>query len=491
MANFFVLTLCILICKSVRGNELVNQFVSDIVKAFDLTAPTVMSPELLDLCMDSQWVLCLTNTEGDSIEDMTAHLSLIHLKRKQDSVIFVGNQIHHQLIQMLSEAVPTLFNSNCPVFVPVTYSDLINLTFDSNIIFYEVDEKTNSSFTLIDKFAANGQPFRVELGTWNGVTGVDFLHSKNRWDRRTDLSGVTIVNGLYENDEWADFIYDNENNVVGSTGWLQDWLFYIRDRLGFTILTKRSPQKELGGKPLENGSWTGCVGMLQRKEIDVCSAGLGMNLPRTQVIGFTMPPYRLSQTLIGPVLKGTSPNMWVYLRVFGVVEWFLFLSLVIALAASTLAFNGIIRQWANDHDTERSVLASVYLYTLQMGTHPRDKHSAIRFLSITLSMLTLLVFTYYTTQITAEMTSGPPEIPVSTFEDVIHYDYKVIVYSDYHKNVLAEAHPGSAKYQVYENQVKGVENRDTYIAAMKEVVSDTKTLLYSDQTALVSRDPIQ
>ena len=59
--------------------------------------------------------------------------------------------------------------------------------------------------------------------------------------------------------------------------------------------------------------------------------------------------------------------------------------------------------------------------------------------TLTMAVLTLMVYIYYTTDVTAEMTSGVPEVPVHTFEDVIEHGYKVIVSSGYNEYLLSQA----------------------------------------------------
>ena len=76
-----------------------------------------------------------------------------------------------------------------------------------------------------------------------------------------------------------------------------------------------------------------------------------------------------------------------------------------------------------------SDLASVYLYAIQMGEHANTNVKSIRVLTLSMSMLTFLIFTYYVNDITATMTSGPREHPIKNFEDVLYYDYSVVVAS--------------------------------------------------------------
>ena len=64
------------------------------------------------------------------------------------------------------------------------------------------------------------------------------------------------------------------------------------------------------------------------------------------------------------------------------------------------------------------------LFIVQMGEHTSVNKLAVRVLSMTMAMLTFFMFMYYNCDITAEMTSGPPEIPIKNFQDVLHQDYR-------------------------------------------------------------------
>ena len=66
------------------------------------------------------------------------------------------------------------------------------------------------------------------------------------------------------------------------------------------------------------------------------------------------------------------------------------------------------------------------LFVIQQGSHPQDRHLSVKILSITASMLTLLIFVYYSNDITAKMTVGSPDIPVRTFRDVLDGNYKLV-----------------------------------------------------------------
>ena len=96
-----------------------------------------------------------------------------------------------------------------------------------------------------------------------------------------------------------------------------------------------------------------------------------------------------------------------------------------------------------DHCDPYSIIGTIYLFVIQQGTHTNYHNISARMLTLTAATLSLLMFSYYTTDITAEMTSGPGDIPVHSFEDVIRHDYKVVAYSGFFSTLLADAKPGA------------------------------------------------
>ena len=128
MGKFF--NLCLLL-----GNFAVSQatdlgkvefFMEDILTTWQLRSPTlIVKDDIPKTCMTNQWLLCLTNDKDDS--ELSNHLDSIHHHRKQDGVIFIGFQGHENLLQQLPDGRSTIFTSNYPVFMPITYKNCIQL----------------------------------------------------------------------------------------------------------------------------------------------------------------------------------------------------------------------------------------------------------------------------------------------------------------------------------------------------------------------------
>ena len=145
------------------------------------------------------------------------------------------------------------------------------------------------------------------------------------------------MNSLRTTGPWSILLRDADGNVVGSRGQLQDLMFYMAERVNLSI---KAIEEIYDGqwKMSENGSWRGGVGVLQRKEADVCSFGMGILHDRALVIDFPLAVIYDPATLFALKPSGIAANMWVYVTVFRVIQWAIFLLLLIAFATVMTRF---------------------------------------------------------------------------------------------------------------------------------------------------------
>ena len=474
-------------------------FIEDIIVTWKLLLPTIVVDEtMVQLCKSLPRALCLVN--NNDLAGLSAHFEVLHKSRKQDGIIFVSDG-QSELLQQLDTGIPAIFRSNYPIFMPLGNSDDIKLRLDSNIMFFK--EENEAWYSLVDMFSVKGGlPIKLEFAKWTTMNGFEFERSHNRWDRRRDLRGAKFFNCFGFNRRWAEVTRDEAGKINGSEGYFQDILFIVLNRLNLTIVTME-PYPNNKNRLLENGSWTGVMGSLQRKETDIGSSGMGMSLQRVPYVEF---PHKTSGikptpiTLIAAIPKEKELNMWTFVRVFGVVQWSIFFSFmalfVIMMTAMHLADE---RGHAEDQmGFLASAIATAYLFAIQLGDHPDLKGLKSKCLIMTMSWMTLLMFIYYSGEITAEMTSGPGSIPVRTYEDVIKHEYKVISASNYYMNLLKSAPNDSAKHQVYidsfvnaAGMVEPEENKSIMYTAMKAIVDDPKKLLCGAKTTLARSSDVE
>ena len=107
---------------------------------------------------------------------------------------------------------------------------------------------------------------------------------------------------------WYPFVGYRKDRTPPYFGICIELLEYIASKTGFTYTLVEPPDGQWGGKV--NGSWTGLVGMLERKEVDIVVAPLS-NIPqRHEVMEFVDHPFYIDYpTVIFMIDKGdNSPS---------------------------------------------------------------------------------------------------------------------------------------------------------------------------------------
>ena len=152
--------------------------------------------------------------------------------------------------------------------------------------------------------------------------------------------------------------------------------------------------------------------------------------------------YHAPQTLLAGVPKGTAPDDWVYIEVFHLPQWLTFFSILLVIA---FVWSGM--QTLSGHHWQGVHRGSVYegfikaaSFSIQQGSHLGNMDlMAKRVLALATSTITMIVWIYYSNDITSKMTAGSPPIPVRTFDDILDQGYKVIVIGRYHLNLLRDS----------------------------------------------------
>ena len=96
------------------------------------------------------------NCENEVVD----YIANLFLNGKQDGLIFVGNkknneEVLKQLVELyqrkdIIDMERSIFRSNCPLFMPLEFSTKVELSMDTNIIFYQ---REGLRYNVFDKFA--------------------------------------------------------------------------------------------------------------------------------------------------------------------------------------------------------------------------------------------------------------------------------------------------------------------------------------------------
>jgi hypothetical protein len=90
-------------------------------------------------------------------------------------------------------------------------------------------------------------------------------------------------------------------------------------------------------------------------------------------------------------------------------------------------------------------ISLVMLIIMQIGYTVLIENFSAKILLLATCATTWIIFTYYTSDLTARMTSGPADIQIKSFPDVKEQDLKVVLMSDTSGHMFLKlSQPGSA-----------------------------------------------
>ncbi len=109
-----------------------------------------------------------------------------------------------------------------------------------------------------------GGPYRSQyVGRWLSANDTMEIAQPNVFERRRDLSGVTLRNCVLQ---WApvSYVFDKEgHDLVETNGLFMNLLDMLRAVMRFRVESQR-PADGVWGTRLKNGTWNGIIGVLTR-----------------------------------------------------------------------------------------------------------------------------------------------------------------------------------------------------------------------------------
>ena len=309
----------------------------------------------------------------------------------------------------------TIFKSNTVTLVPMqTDWSYLRLRLDSLLFSFEF---VGDLVILYEIYSIkSGPPIVRELGTWNPNTGL-YIPEPKMWQRRSDLMGVDIRNGLKTWTVFNQLGFDAGGKVVSNKGMFADLMDKLSKRLNFTQVMLEPSDGKWGGLEPDGKTWNGLIKMLIDDKIDISTSGLTQFLERAGVVDFSIPLAQEGTTLISPRSKGVATQFWVYMDIFPVHIWIICAIMVTLLG---IAFYSIRIFGSNDYhapeDNETFTLLNAVamssLLVLQLNYEVLLHSVSARIIFLFATFMSYLIYTYYTCDLTARMTSGPPPLSI-------------------------------------------------------------------------------
>jgi hypothetical protein len=165
-----------------------------------------------------------------------------------------------------------------------------SLRLDSEVLTYELTE--NGQLDVQENYKVKRGPLTSShYGVWTEGLGLE-VPEPSKWLRRNNLGGVHLKTVMQE---WYPIAFPTVANENQWNGLFPEALLSFLADLNVTLEYVTSIDGKWGGKENQSSSagsgepvYNGMVGMLQRKEVDMCNAGLTVTPGRAEVIDFSL-----------------------------------------------------------------------------------------------------------------------------------------------------------------------------------------------------------
>ncbi|XP_017763138.1 PREDICTED: glutamate receptor 3.2-like [Eufriesea mexicana] len=271
------------------------------------------------------------------------------------------------------------------------------------------------------------------------------LHAK-------DISGKVLRASYYEEPDLVMF-YENDTKVTGICGDIWNLLAY---HLNFTLMPIHFRERNFGER-LENGSYNGVMGLLERNETQVILR-TGYYPFRANLFDYTMPIWNIKyQLFIKP--KYGYDNRWM-ITMFAPKTWYVIIILFLVLSVAGYILQ--IAQFRNYEKKERSTRRFFsfkdhifYSYSIMccQGYLPLAFHNQNKALSISKSIFAWLILLTFGVNLIYRMAHRTVIPPFTSFDTLLNktkYDVLVFKGSVIYEFVKNTSHNQLTEFNVHE-----------------------------------------
>ena len=382
----------------------------------------------------------------------------------------------------------------CYVIPKEAHLQGVALRLNSNVYLYA---EMATVYTLYETYSIKAGPMVTQyVGRWSQGQGLS-IPEPNVHVRRSNLRGIEIVNAVKTYSPYHDVI-SFENGEAGLGGVFGDYFAYLAMKLNFTIVIVEPPDDKWGGLEADGVTWNGIVRMLLDGEADMSTTLLTRVEQRQAAVDFSAPMLTSQKTLLARADGGgTAMQFWVYVDIFSPAIWGICCTLLTGLGVAFFCIERSgLHNFHDSSDSEKFTLLNAlslpFLFSLQLSYGNLNTPGlSARTLSLTLSFISYLMFSYYTCDLTSRMTSGSVPEAIISFQDVLDKDYRVLVEEGTANSLsLRNATEGSAMRRVHDEIMLG--DPSAFVPSIADgldlVLTEEKTLFFGSEVTATKRD---
>ncbi|CAG2211131.1 GRID1 [Mytilus edulis] len=251
---------------------------------------------------------------------------------------------------------------------------------------------------------------------------------------------------------WKPFVNFNEKTNT-YTGFTMDLLQHLALALNFTYEITR-PLDGKWGSQMENGSWNGLIGHLERRDVDLVAAPLTMTIQRENAVDFAIPYYYDSAAIL---LKKPDPNAKKWRTLIDPLSKYVFLCIFLFITVTSL-FLFVFEKYTPYYRRmeERDKIFSTFL---NIGGEHLAGSSSGRTLLSSWWIFCIIMMATYSRNLVAFLTVTKDKLPFSDIAGLVE---------------LGSYKWGTQEGTVFETIFKA-STRPDYVKFWKGVVANNKT----------------
>ncbi|XP_060078761.1 glutamate receptor ionotropic, kainate 3-like [Ylistrum balloti] len=223
---------------------------------------------------------------------------------------------------------------------------------------------------------------------------------------------------------WPPFM---DRHVINGTrvyfGFCQDMLDELASQLNFTYIMTEPADKEWGFM-LNNGSWTGMIGELQREEVDMMIAPASIQAGREMVMDFTHPYYFDTSTIL---MKRPDPNKTKWRTLIDPFADIVHMCIWITLSLAALILTVLERinpfyrnqQEAEEHNTYQNTFWYMFGALLTQGGDRLPESQTGRTLISFWWLFSIVMVATYSGNLIAFLTVAKDRLPFNSLAELV------------------------------------------------------------------------
>nr|XP_027209482.1 glutamate receptor 1-like [Penaeus vannamei] len=220
-------------------------------------------------------------------------------------------------------------------------------------------------------------------------------------------------------------------------------------------------QDRVFGSQLPNGSWTGLMGLITRREVDMTAVVLSVDYLRDRAVDFSVPLY-VDQQAVGYKRPVFEADMLGFVKPYSYELWFSLLATVVLVFGCTFTIQLFqIRMLrgkpADDKEmTEKETVKSMWasymwiLGALLAQSVPSEcKGNSVRFIRGLWLLSALIIGSVYRSNLKAMLILPKLRLPFDSMEELVETGIPTYVYQDsmIHQAIMTAA-PGTSLYKL-------------------------------------------